>query len=115
VDYRFLNQFANSLSWANKALSVKRGYGLAYLVRGETIEASVPYCQNEKNKNKLEFEDKLVYELAYNEFVKAKNDPVYISRANTKIKYVMPLIPTKEDRFMNQNKTITSSCYDFVK
>ena len=82
---------------------------------GEIIEASVPYCQKQRNNTKTTFEDKLVYEKAKEQYEYAKRDPSYNSKARNKISYLQPLLPTREDRFMNQGKTIVSSCYDFVK
>ncbi len=114
-DYKFMNNFGSAKYWVNKALGAKRGYGLAYITMGEIIEASVPYCQKQRGSSKTKFEDKLVYAEAKKEYEKAKKDPAYRSKANTKINYLSSLLPTKEDYFMNQGKKISSSCYSFLK
>lgn len=114
-DYKFKNNFGSAKYWVNKALSVKRGYGLAYITMGEIIEASVPYCQKQRGSSKTTFEDKLVYAEAKKEYKKAMNDSASRSKAKTKIGYLASLLPTKEDKFMNQGKQISSSCYGFLK
>ncbi|RQV96929.1 MAG: tetratricopeptide repeat protein [Calditrichaeota bacterium] len=114
-NYKFLNNFSSAKYWVGRALGTKPGYGKAYITMGEIIEASVPYCQKQRKNSKTTFEDKLVYEKAKEQYDYAKRDPAYNSKARNKINYLQSLLPTKEDRFMNQGKSITSSCYDFVK
>lgn len=110
VDYKLSNNFKNAKYWVNRVLSKKPGYGLAYITMGEIYEAAVVYCMNQK-KEDLKFEHKLVYRLAFKEYEKAKKDPGFRSKARTKQNYVQPLMPTKEDEFMNKGAKIKSPCY----
>ena len=91
-------------------MKAKPGYGQAYITMGEIYEAAVSYCLQQKGGD-MKIEDKLVYELAYKEYEKAKNDPGFRAKAKTKQNNVQPLIPTTEDRFMNKDAKIKSDCY----
>jgi len=111
IDYRYLNQFQSSLYWANKALSTKPGYGLAYIARAEIYEAAVPYCQD-KGKRKRKYDDGLVYKKAQNEYKKAMNDPNFKAEARRRMNSLKPYLPTDEETFMNQNRTtLKDTCY----
>jgi tetratricopeptide (TPR) repeat protein len=112
--YGSKNQFSSAKYWINKALKAKPGFGAAYIALGELYEASVAYCQGQRN-GKAKFEDKLVYEKAKNAYLKAAKDPAYKGRAKQKLKYLAPFLPTKEDRFMHKNSKITSPCYKWLK
>ena len=109
-DYKFSNNFGSAQYWVNRALKAKPGYGQAYITMGEIYEAAVSYCLQQKGGD-MKIEDKLVYELAYKEYEKAKNDPGFRAKAKTKQNNVQPLIPTTEDRFMNKDAKIKSDCY----
>jgi tetratricopeptide (TPR) repeat protein len=109
-DYKLANNFSSAQYWVNRALKTRPGFGQAHITMGEIYEAAVLYCMGQRNGD-LKYEDKLVYELAYNEYEKAQKDPAFRSKAKTKQNYVLPLIPTKEDKFMNKGVKIKSSCY----
>lgn len=109
--YRNLNQFSNGRYWVNRALKVKPGYGLAYIVMAEIYESSVPYCQNKSNR-KRKYDDGLVYQKALREYQKALKDPNYKSDARKRINSLQPYLPTDEEKFMNQNRQqLKESCY----
>jgi len=110
-DYNNLNQFSNARYWVNRALKVKPGFGLAYMIMAEVYESAVPYCQN-KNNRKRKYDDGLVYEKAKKEYQKALKDPNYKANARRRINNLKPYLPTKEETFMNQNrKNLKDSCY----
>lgn len=109
-NYKMNNAFSSAKYWINKTYSIKRNYGDAHIAMGELYEAAVAYCTS-KDGGKINFEDKLVYELAAKEYEKAKNDKNVARKARTKLQNLQPFLPTKEDRFMNQGKKIKSSCY----
>lgn len=112
--YTALGRFSSARAQANKALGVDRNYGLAYIARGMAYEASAEKCVNNRG-GKIEFDDKLVYQMAYNEFAKAKNDLQWKSDAERRMSYVQPLIPTREDKFMNPNETVPKGdCYKWI-
>jgi len=114
VNYRLIEDFKSAQFWVNRALQAQPGNGLAFITMGELYEAAVSYCLKQKG-SRTTYEDKLVYELAYNEYKKAQNDPAFRARARTKMSYVEPLIPSTEDRFMNKGKKIESDCYSWIK
>ncbi|MEJ2052606.1 MAG: hypothetical protein P8X42_01685 [Calditrichaceae bacterium] len=109
-DYKLAHNFGNAKYWVNRALNTRPGYGLAYITMGEIYETAVNYCLDQRG-GKVDYDDKLVYELAWKEYEKAKRDPAFRGRANTKQKFVEPLKPSKEDEFMHQGAKISSSCY----
>ena len=111
VDYKILNQFSNGRYWVNKALSVKPGYGKAYIVMAQIYESSVIFCQD-KSDRKRKYDDGLVYELAMDEYRKAMNDSNFKSDARRNMNNLKPYLPTDEEKFMNQNrKTLKEPCY----
>jgi Tfp pilus assembly protein PilF len=110
-NYRNLNQFSNSRYWINKALQAKPGYGRAYIGMAEIYERAVTYCQDKENRGR-KYDDGLVYELAYNQYKRALNDPAYRSTARARMNSLKPVLPTDEEIFMNQNrKKLKMSCY----
>ena len=113
--YKELKQFSKARSMANKALAVDSGYGLAYMVRGLTYEACADDCIGKRDKRISRIDDKLVYEMAYNEYQKATQDPVFAQQARDRMNYIKPEIPTQEDRFMYPNKKKAElDCYNWI-
>ncbi len=113
-NYKLQNQFSNARYWINKALQAKRNFGLAYITMGEIYEAAVSYCQRQRG-GEDKYQDKMVYELAFEEYEKAQSDPAYVSKARSKQNYVKPLMPTTEDKFMHQNDKISDEpCYSWI-
>jgi tetratricopeptide (TPR) repeat protein len=111
TDYRYLNQFSNGLYWVNRALQVKSGFGMAYIVLAEIYESAVTYCQNKDNR-KRKYDDGLVYEKALSAYKKAARDPNFKAQANRGIRNLQPYLPTDEEKFMNQNrKQLKEKCY----
>jgi len=111
ANYRNLNQFSNGRYWINKALQSRPGYGLAYIAMAEIYEKAVTYCQDKENRGR-KYDDGLVYELAYDQYKKALNDPAYRSKARTRMNSLKSVLPTDEEIFMNQNrKKLKLDCY----
>lgn len=107
--YRYKNEFSNGRYWANKALSNKPGFGLAYIAIGEIYESAVTYCQKGRDRK---YDDGLVYEMAYAQYAKALKDPVYKSMAKSRRNGLRPFLLSKEEKFMNQDRTtLKESCY----
>ncbi|MGD9487499.1 MAG: tetratricopeptide repeat protein [Calditrichaceae bacterium] len=113
LNYRSLNSYSNANYWISKALSAKPGYGFAYIIRGELYEAAVSYCQGQRG-GKVKYEDKLVYEKANSEYDKAKNDPIFRSKATVKQNNLKPFLPTTEDKFMHKNDKIKDDCFSWI-
>ena len=111
TDYKSMNQFSNALFWTGKALKAKPGYGLAYITRAEIYEAGVDYC-GDKEKRGRKYDDGLVYQKAYNSYAQAAKDPAFKSDAKKRMTGLKAVLPTEEEKFMNQNRTkITRDCY----
>jgi tetratricopeptide (TPR) repeat protein len=110
-DYRNLNQFKNGVYWVQRALRIKPGSGLAYITMGDIYSSAVTYCQNRGNRTR-NYDDALVYKLAYDEYNKARRDFNYRSTAIKRMKSLLSFIPTEEEKFMNQNRDyLKDSCY----
>jgi tetratricopeptide (TPR) repeat protein len=107
--YRYKNEFTNGRYWINKALNTKPGFGLAYITLGEIYESAVLFCQKGRDRK---YDDGLVYEMAYAQYGKALNDPAYSSMAKSRRNGLRPFVLTKEEKFMNQNRTeLKLPCY----
>jgi len=113
--YTYLGSYRSAMAEVRKALRIDSNYGLAYLTRGMIYETSADNCVSDKGGN-ADFDDKLVYKLAYDEFVKARRDLQWKSDADRRMSYVESLVPTREDLFMHQDrKTPRGACYDWIQ
>jgi tetratricopeptide (TPR) repeat protein len=111
TDYKNLNQFSNGMYWIGRALQARPGFGLAYITKAEIYEASVSYCQNTEKRGR-KYDDGLVYQLAYDAYEMAAKDPAFKSDANKRKSNLQPVLPTQEEKFMNQNRTtLRLECY----
>ncbi len=112
--YTSMERFPQARARANKALGIDRTYGLAHIALGMVYEATAEKCVSQRGGN-VEFDDKLVYKMAYDEFTKAKSDLQWKSDAERRISYVQPLIPMREDLFMHKNQTTPrGECYQWI-
>ena len=110
-----LNRFSEARNYTRKALAIDRSYGYAYIVRGEIYEMNVDYCMTKANRSLNNFDDKLIYRLAYDQFKKAAADPAFRDIAERKMSYVKPMIPTKEDAFLHSGVTkAKAACYRWI-
>lgn len=115
ISYSSAEKYTTALSQIRKALLIDSQYGLAYLTRGMVYENAADKCVA-RNDNKVTFDDKLVYKMAYDEYQKAKKDVHWKYDANKRIEYVMPIIPQKEDYFMHKNQLKPrSDCYNWIQ
>lgn len=114
-DYRALNEFVTANKWISKALRKKPGYGKAYIARGELYEATIAYCQSKRKSNKMEMEDKMVYEKARLQYKKAMKDFTVKNKAKAKYNALANYVRTKTDKFMQPNAKIKSNCYNYLK
>lgn len=112
--YKELRRFSSARVYANKALAISRSYGLGWIALGEAYEASAEHCVGQKD-GKVEFNDKLVYELAANQYRKAMKDLAYRQEAERHISFLQAVLPTKDDKFMHKNETkATGECYSWI-
>ncbi|MDZ7361007.1 MAG: tetratricopeptide repeat protein [candidate division KSB1 bacterium] len=111
--YRALGDFAAARRFANKALAVDHNFGAAYLALGRIYEDCADQCVAKKGKT--EFDDKLVYELAYFQYEKALQDAETRAEARQQLNFLAASIPQKEDRFMNKGRDkATGPCYQWI-
>jgi len=116
--YNQLNQYAKSRSFADKALSVDKQYGMGYRGKAEIYERSADNCSEGKEPS---FDDKLMYQLAIEECTKALKDFETSDWASQRIEYLKNLAPQKGDYFFNKDRiknnkiTIGGKCYGWVK
>jgi tetratricopeptide (TPR) repeat protein len=113
--YRGLKKYASAVSYARKALRAKPGFGEAYIIIGKTYMDAVSDCSSNRTKG-LSYDDKLVYERAYNMFKKAKRDEMVLGKAASLMKSLKPVLPTREDKFLHRNRTtIKDKCYSWIQ
>ena len=110
--YKELGQYSTARTQVNTAIRIDPNFGLAYIVRGEIYEAAADKCAQGRP---LKFDDKLIYEMAYKEYQRAKQDPSWADLASRRMEYVEPSIPTKGDRFMHQDQTKSKlECHKWI-
>ncbi|RMH66640.1 MAG: hypothetical protein D6677_00100 [Calditrichaeota bacterium] len=114
-NYMAAEQLKSAKTWINKALKKKPGYGKAYIAMGELYETAVSVCQKKRGSNEYKMEDKIVFEKARAWYKKAMNDLASKARARTKYNNLKDFVRTSEDKFMEPNAKIKSSCYSFIK
>ncbi len=115
ICYKELGKFPTARQFANKALAVDAEYGLAYIVRGDIYAATVEKCMADNKKDIADFDDKLVYELAYNEYQRATKDLQFKDMATAKMNYIKDYIPNQEDRFFHKGQTkAKKECYNWI-
>jgi tetratricopeptide (TPR) repeat protein len=111
--HRELGDFPAARRFANKALVADGKYGAAYMALGQVYEACADKCAAPKSKT--EYDDKLVYELAYFQYEKALQDLETRTAARQRLKFLEAAIPNKADRFMNKGKTKAAGpCYQWI-
>jgi len=114
ISYASRGQYTTALSQVRKVLRMDSKYGLAFSTKGYVYETAAEKCLAQKD-NKIDFYDKMVYKLAYDEYLKAKKDPFVREEAERHIAYLKTQIPTTEDLFMHKNKKLSDSaakCYN---
>lgn len=113
--YTNLGRYTTAMTQIRNALRIDSSYGLAYLTRGIIYETAAERCIDNKTDGRIDFEDKLVYKLAFNQFQRAKDDLQWKSDAERRASYVQPYLPTRSDYFMNdERKTPRGSCYEWI-
>lgn len=124
VCYRELKNFNSARTYALRAASRERGWGQPYMHIGEIYKAAVEDCilsTKAGDWTKLDLNDKLVYKLAQDSFLRAKAvEPGLANEADTRVRELSTLVPTKEDYFFNRDRIredkmdIQSPCYGWI-
>ncbi len=112
--YREIGHFQSARTYANKALAVDGKYGFGWIALGEAYEGSAEKCGEAKGGS-VDWDDKLVYELARQHYRRAFQDLGFRQEAERKISFLAGALPTKEDVFMHRtDKRPTSDCYSWI-
>lgn len=103
--YIELKQYVTARTWAQRALRKNSRFGLAYIRIGEAYQYSANDCVDKREGGKILFDDKLVYQLAYNQFQRARNiGDEYSNTAASRMNSIRGYLPSKEDLFMHPNQ-----------
>ena len=123
--FRELKNFESARSYAQRAAQREKGWGRPYMEIGEIYKATVEDCvMNSKGGDwaKLDLNDKLVYRLAQESYLRAKAVESNIAaEADQRTKELSTLVPTKEDYFFHREKIkngkmeILGSCYVWIR
>jgi len=112
--YKDLGSFRSARTYAQKAIRVDNSYGLAWIALGEVYDACAERCVNQKD-GKVDFNDKLVYELAAIQYRKALRDVVFKQEAQTHLNFLQGALPRQEDKFMHKDqKQAKGECYSWI-
>ncbi|MBN1481428.1 tetratricopeptide repeat protein [candidate division KSB1 bacterium] len=114
--YLELGNLSRAMSVAQKAINTNSNFGLGYIVKGDVYAKAADDCIGKRERRIVNFDDKLVYEKAYNLYqLGASKDIQFADLGKRKMTYINPDIPTKEDRFMHPNQTKpTLECYSWL-
>ncbi|MCF7809645.1 hypothetical protein K9N50_01515 [bacterium] len=113
--YLGLKNWTQARSWAQKALAKDGNCGAAWVLMGDVYFNAADAASGDSPK----FNDKLVFVIAYGLYQKAVNSNDAEARSNgdrgMRILKGGALVPTKEERFMNKNKTKpTGDAYSWI-
>jgi len=111
--YTSLGSYTTARRIVNKALRIDNQYGLAFLTLGKIYETAADR-NVAKNEGKTTYDDRLVYKIAYDYYLKAKNDFAYKREAESRLKSLEPVVPTKDDRFLHDYDTPKSEAYSWI-
>ena len=114
--YARKQDFPTARSYVNRAIRKDVNYGLAYMVMGEIYENALSYCSRQRKKKDYSYDDKLVFELARNEYQKAiKHDPNVAAQAQNRYELLEPFVRTQADTHMHSGRdTLKESCYRWI-
>lgn len=114
--YRELKNYQKAMSVVNSAIRINSSFGLGYVVKGEIFESVADNCVSQREKRVTNFDDKLVYKLAYDQYaLAAQKDVQYADMAKRKMNIITTEIPTKEDYFMHPDqKQPQLDCYTWL-
>lgn len=110
-----LEKFDKARDYVMQARKIDSGYGLSYLILGEIYQQVAENCQKERERLLPDWEDRLIYQMAYDQYNIASQDTLFKSIAESKLQTVKRFIPTKEDWFMHPNDTQAKlKCYEWI-
>ncbi|MBN1996414.1 tetratricopeptide repeat protein [candidate division KSB1 bacterium] len=114
--YIELGNLNKALTLSQQAINKNSNFGLGYIVKGDVYARAADFCIDKREKRIVNFDDKLVYEKAYNLYeLGASQDIQYSDRGKRKMNNIKIDLPTKEDRFMHPDQTKPElECYEWL-
>lgn len=108
-------QFIEAWDVAQKASEIDKASGFPDIVSGEICARVVESCMAARKVNKVEFDDKLIIEKAFEHYVAARSDPQFAKEAERMMNYLQSDRPTKADFFMHDGRTSpVLECYSWL-
>jgi len=95
--YLKMNDYKKAMEWANKCINTGSKNGMGYATRGAVYENLASNCSG----GKPDFNDKLVYQMAYEDYQKAVD--MGYGKVTARIKYLENFIPSKGDWFFHSD------------
>ncbi len=95
--YLKMNNYKQAMEWANKCINTGAKNGMGYATRGAVYENLASNCSG----GKPDFNDKLVYQMAYEDYTKAVD--LGYGNVSARITYLENFIPTKGDWFFHSD------------
>lgn len=114
-DSRLLGNFATARTWVLKARNAGGNSPAADFILAQVYESAGDKCSEGRG---IEFDDKLVYVIAYGLYQKAAagNDFTVKDNAARRVAYMEQFVPQYSDYFMNKSKKMpVTSCYSWIK
>jgi tetratricopeptide (TPR) repeat protein len=110
-----LEKFDQARDYAMQAQTLEPEYGLSYIILGEIYQKVADNCLKARERMIPDWDDKLIYQMAYNQYKKALSDSLFKSIAEIRLQTVKRLIPTKEDWFMHPDDIRAKlKCYEWI-
>jgi len=116
IIYKKLDQLSVARSYLQKASKVSRDWDYPYYIEAQIYEQAARSC----SKDKFEFEDKVVYQLAVDTYrIAARKGGSYSSTAAQRVNSLAQTVPSKEDYFFRKLNAgdkvkVDGKCYDWI-
>jgi len=95
--YLKMDDYKKAMEWANKCINTGSKNGMGYATRGAVYENLASNCSG----GKPDFNDKLVYQMAYEDYQQAVD--MGYGKVTARIKYLENFIPSKGDWFFHSD------------
>jgi len=110
--YISLKDYKQAMDWANKCINTGDKNGMGYAARGSVYENLAQEC----SKGNPDFNDKLVYQMAYEDYKTAVSKGY--GQVTSRIQYLENFIPSKGDWFFHSDEgaeiTPDKDCYSWL-
>lgn len=110
--YVELKEFQQAMDWSNRCINTGDENGMGYAVRGSVYENLAAECSG----GKPDFNDKLVYKMAFEDYQKATS--LGYGQVKPRIEYLQNFIPSKGDWFFHSDEgptfTPEKECYSWL-